>query len=124
MKKLIILIAGIILIAPALCCAEEKATDACVDDVCTIGASAPGAASESAEPAGTESIPEKPAATSTVEHSASAIERATTATSITCGISPAAGIVALPCLAVDSVNFASKAVGWIARQIKRNQNTD
>ncbi len=113
MKKLIVLIAGIIIIAPALCYAGDAATNECAESACAVGAATPAATPES-----TESAPEKPAGNeSTVEHAAHAIERATTATSIACGISPAPGLAALPCLAVDTVNFASKAVGWIVRHV-------
>jgi hypothetical protein len=122
MKKLMILITGIILVAPTLCRAQEgSAPNECAQAVCTIATPATDVAARDSgwtEPE-TESIPEKPTAGSgnTVENAAGKIERATDLPSITCGISPAPGMAALPCLAVDAVNLASKAVGWIARHV-------
>lgn len=115
MKRLVILIIGIILITPAVCLAGEGKANECAPEGCEIATPVTGAAipeSDATEPI---PAPESNSGGSAAKNMAGKIERATHLSSISCGISPASGLAALPCLAVDAVNFTATAVGWIVR---------
>ena len=45
------------------------------------------------------------------------IETTTNLASITCGIGYTGGLAAIPCLAVQSVNFTSGLIGWFFRRV-------
>jgi hypothetical protein len=124
-KRLVILIIGTILFAPIVCLAGEEKANECAPEGCEIATPVTGAAVPEGDATEAIPTPESNSGESAGKKVAGKVERATHLSSIFCGISPAAGLAALPCLTADAVNFTATAVGWIVRHAPgRNENRE
>ena len=48
-----------------------------------------------------------------VGDTAAAVEKTTDLTAVTCGIAPANGLAAIPCIAAQGINLLSAGVSWL-----------